>query len=479
MLQGDVTLLVFDFCRPDASDPWDKTSYNWWHQLVHVCQRWRQLIFASPHTLKLQLLCSCNTPVRKKLDSWPQIPIAINDKIGYELTPTQEDNLLAAFEHSNHIYSVTLRLQRSQMEKVVMIMQKSFPMLTHLHLSSSSLYWQNPPILPLGFLCGYAPHVQEITLSGLFWPATFVPSTSGLVKLHLFCLPNPYPSPEEMIKGLSAMTRLESLTIDFERTSSYNKQTQTQSLVAPVVLPSLIQFQFQGHHLYLEDLISKLDTPQLFNLTIEIFYVGSKFNNCQVPKLVQFIKGLKQAQFTHANINIVTDNVNMVTIYLNNAWVEKGYPSHLILKVHHCDLSSQYFVLIWQLLLTAHLLLQAATIISTTHHLSIVTYQTPRKYRPKDKIHDTEFLGLLHPFLAIKTLHIGKQLTKLLFPAPTKSAYKLIQVTQALPALHLLNLEGLSLTSVKRLQSNFKQQLIDHPLTIVENQEEFERLKVL
>jgi hypothetical protein len=63
LLSGDVLLEIFDFCQkhrvsryaaiPEAV--WD------WHILVHVCQRWRQVVFASPLRLNLRILCTRNS----------------------------------------------------------------------------------------------------------------------------------------------------------------------------------------------------------------------------------------------------------------------------------------------------------------------------------------------------------------------------------------------------------------------------------
>ncbi|KAH9968522.1 hypothetical protein BGW80DRAFT_1337992, partial [Lactifluus volemus] len=40
-----------------ATGPWK------WHRLVHVCRRWRHIIFDSPRSLDLQLFCTYGTPV--------------------------------------------------------------------------------------------------------------------------------------------------------------------------------------------------------------------------------------------------------------------------------------------------------------------------------------------------------------------------------------------------------------------------------
>jgi len=52
-----------------------------WYALVHVCQRWRNLIFALPRRLNLRLVCMSKTPVKKVLDIWPTFPIVLHDWI--------------------------------------------------------------------------------------------------------------------------------------------------------------------------------------------------------------------------------------------------------------------------------------------------------------------------------------------------------------------------------------------------------------
>jgi len=50
-----------------------------WITLVHVCQRWRNVVFVSSHRLNLRLMCTGDRPVRKMLDIWPALPISLFD----------------------------------------------------------------------------------------------------------------------------------------------------------------------------------------------------------------------------------------------------------------------------------------------------------------------------------------------------------------------------------------------------------------
>ena len=66
MLPDEVLLEIFDFYRKIPVYYSIRPVWTW-HLLVHVCRRWRQIIFESPHRLDLQILCTEKTPVRQNL----------------------------------------------------------------------------------------------------------------------------------------------------------------------------------------------------------------------------------------------------------------------------------------------------------------------------------------------------------------------------------------------------------------------------
>ncbi len=205
MFPGELLLHVFDFCCLEVSGTQDKNFYNWWHGLVHVCKRWRQLIFTSQHHFNLQLLFPRKTPARENLDCWPRLPIAINVR---SLNPTQKANLNTAFKHSDHVSSLTLSLMERQLAKVVKVMLKPFPALTHLQMKVFDVW--NARSLPSGFLGGPTSSLQELHLSGISPPAplSILLLTNDLVDLHLRNLPvTDHVSPQAMVAGPHNDTR--------------------------------------------------------------------------------------------------------------------------------------------------------------------------------------------------------------------------------------------------------------------------------
>jgi hypothetical protein len=241
MLPDDVLLEIFDQCRQDP-------DFNWFfvwgpNGLVHVCQRWRRLVFGSPRRLDLQLPCTYGTPLRKNLSCWPPIPITIHFGDNKCLSLGDEDSLFAAFEHPGRIRQVHLRLMNPLLSQVFMAMRQQFPVLTHLTLEW--LYYQRPPSLPSGFLGGSAPCLQYLHLEGTPLPElpTLLSSTSDIVHLYLNDILS--ISSELMVLYLAELPRLEFLHIQFKSGTS----RPDRRLLPPItrnLLPALSSFEFWG-----------------------------------------------------------------------------------------------------------------------------------------------------------------------------------------------------------------------------------------
>src|SRR6266436_3302521 len=178
-----------------------KTKVEVWHSLVHVCRRWRNVVFGSPSHLNLRLVCTAKTPARDTLDVWPALPLLIRGDISVR---SGVDDIIVALGRSNHVCQVDLeRISDRQLDKVLAAMQVPFPQLTRLHITSNS---ETPPAIPDSFLGGSAPHLRSFELDGIPFP--------GLPKLHLsaihlahlglFNIPHSgYISPEAMAALLS------------------------------------------------------------------------------------------------------------------------------------------------------------------------------------------------------------------------------------------------------------------------------------
>ena len=71
MLPDDALLAIFYFYvkAPDDLSLASKEEIEVWQTLVHVCQRWRNLVLGSPRRLNLRLVGTYRTPARTRLMS--------------------------------------------------------------------------------------------------------------------------------------------------------------------------------------------------------------------------------------------------------------------------------------------------------------------------------------------------------------------------------------------------------------------------
>ncbi|KAH9952990.1 hypothetical protein BGW80DRAFT_552913 [Lactifluus volemus] len=240
-LPDDVLLEIFEFCLLDTVD-----RAGAWPKLVHVCRRWRYIVFTSPLRLNLRLLCTNKTPVRKTMEVWPPLPIEIQY---FSVDLRVEDNVIAALEHPNRVHSIFLGGISIPLERLFAVMQEPFPAMEAL-----TLQVEGPggtvPALPKTFLGGSAPHLRSLTLDGTPFPALprLLLSSNYLVDLTLDRIPqNGYISPEMMAGSLSALTRLMNLFIKFvSPTSRPDPITRHPPPLTRAVLPALINFYFCG-----------------------------------------------------------------------------------------------------------------------------------------------------------------------------------------------------------------------------------------
>ena len=219
VLSDNVLLEIFDCCRKGG----DLSPFHiWeWHSLVHVCRRWRQIIFASLRCLHLQLLCTQSTPSRKILDFWPTIPIVFQCWNVFECN--DEDNVIAVLEHPDRVSRIKLIIHELQLGKIATLTQKPFPVLTHLFISS---HCGMGAAVPDEFLGGSAPSLQQLDVCDVLYPElqSLLLSASNLVNLSLRNIPRTgYISPEAMVSLVTFSTKLEMLHIDFSARISYPK----------------------------------------------------------------------------------------------------------------------------------------------------------------------------------------------------------------------------------------------------------------
>ena len=441
-LPDDVLLEVFNSYGYDDDDQYGEKREMAWQTLVHVCRRWRCIVFGSPRHLNLQLVCTTRTPARDMLYVWPALPLIVV----FHGDTRRMDDIIAALECTDRVCRITLDIVRSlDFEMFLAAMQQPFPELTHLTL------WSDEAVVPDSFLGGSAPRLESLKLVGVPFPglSKLLLSATHLVNLYLYNIPHSgYISPDRMVAVLSTLTSLEDLLLSFEsypERASRRPPPNTRS-----VIPVLTYFLFNGVSEYLDDLVACIDAPQLNRMLITFFY-DIVFDT---PQLVRFIshtpmsKALEKAFITFqdraARISFLsqTSRDGMFYVEILCGGLDLQVPS--LEQVCTSCLPPLYML--------------------EDLHLHEDSYSPPDW---KDSIENRQWLELFRSFLTVKNLYLSANFASRIAPA----LQELIEgrTTDVLPALQNIFLKGLG--SSGSVQESIGQlvatrQVANHPISI-------------
>jgi hypothetical protein len=361
--------------------------------------------------------------VRDKLDIWPAFPLLIQGTI----SPSVVDNILAVLERHDRVSMMDLTYFRTtpDVEKVWAAMQVPFPELTVLRLWSSDL---KAPIIPDSFLGGSSPCLQEILLKAVPFPGLpkLLLSATHLTDIHLGDITRSgYISPETMVTCLSALTSLERLSLGFLLPSLPDWESRHPPSPTRSILPALTGIQFNGTAEYLEDLVACIDAPQLNSL-----FISSLINQSDlgVSQLAQFVSRTPMFKtLDEARVGFCGDAVRL-TLSSPTSGFEQ-------LKIQFsCEESDE------QLSTLARVWTSFSPLLSTLDNLFIYEVEYLQPHWQSD-IESSQWLELLRPFTAVKSLHVSEEFVLGITAALLELLWE--RVTEVLPALQNLFLEGL------------------------------------
>ena len=415
VLPDDVLLDIFDYCL-DQPRILYLDRIKTWQRLVHVCGRWRDIIFQSPRRLDLQILCTVRTPVRK-IGIWPALPLTV--LVGYCPPSWNTENIISAFGHRDRIHRLSIGSPSSSLlESLLIIMQEPLSALTSLNLS---LYGRvaSSTRIPDSFLGGSTPHLRYLSLDNVSFPAlpALLSSATNLVTLSLQNVPHSgYISPEAMITSLSLLTRLESLKLIFQSSrAGPDGESKHFPLPTRVVLPVLTWFEFRGVSDYLEVLVARIHAPLLNYFEITFFYqpiFHTSYLSQFISRIPKF-RALREARvvFSGGDMSV---RVPSPTQTLGQTVLTVGI-SHKIPKWWPSSVAQLYTSILPPFLTVEHLYMRLP----------------PAHWQLTE---DSEWLDLLHPFAAVKNLYLTKKIGLHIAPALQELASGK-RVTEELPAL--------------------------------------------
>jgi len=458
-LPDNVLLDTFEFClgKDDPDLVFDKHDHDYdeWQTLVHVCCRWRWIVFTSPRRLDLKLYCTRQRSVNSKtLGIWPELPIVIDA----ENMRSQEDatNVIGALRQHNRVCKIHYNNGHFQdlLLKEFAAIDEPFPALTSLVLVS---FGHNAPVLPDSFLGGSAPRLRSLVLDGIPYPSigNLLSSTTNLVRLDLWNIPHSgYISPETIVPCLSMLPRLGELLLSFRHPRSpARRASRHPPPLTRVVFPSLTYLQFRGDIEYLEDILSQIETP-ILDQSYFHFFNRLVFD---APLLGHFIRRTE---------TFMTIHTARVEFYNLAVWVTFSAQEMANNDFRTLTLSISCKPLDWQLSALPQVLNSFLSSLSTLESLEIAV---SREYW-QDEIEDIQWREFLHPFASVKEISLKyKASVRLVAPALRGLAGE--RATEVLPALQNLSLTTSGWSPSGPLKEAIEEfiatrQLSGHPVTV-------------
>jgi hypothetical protein len=412
VLDDDSLLNIFYLYRPfflgEDGDDYERQDGGkvlwiqgrWWYRLAHVCQRWRNLTLGSASFLRLSLVCTNGTPVKKMLAHSPPLPLTIDYRRDYHgMTVEDKEGILLALEQRHRVRHLRLLLPVWNLRRLVMVIDEEFPILEYLIMyhpvkDSTVTALMLPETLQ-------APNLHHLMLDGFACPirSRLHPTAASLVTLFLAIThKSAYFQPNVLLQWISFMPQLENLQIVF-RVPVPNRDVERQLTHIPVTthitLPNLRLFWFRGVSAYLEAVICRITTPRLDNLQIHL----SKQLTFSVPHLPQFMNTAENLRF-HSAMIMFSGKEIYVRMYSREA---DAYAFVVRVDCWHLDLQVSSVAQISNVL---------SQVFSPVEHLTLRHMVHGRSSEEHNNVDRIEWRKLFRSFSNVKTLGVEDELVE-------------------------------------------------------------------
>jgi hypothetical protein len=186
-LPDEILLEIFDYYRQSFEHEFDPQLWHrksGWFNLVHVCQKWRRIVLASPSRLHLRLHFTERSPPVTLLTHLTFLPVII-DYYTEDWDSSMKDHMLSGFKYPDRVCEIRLEGSDAGFDALTSAMDCPFPALEYLEFNFE---YTTELEFPATFLRYSAPRLQRLELSGM--SLTSLPEllsyTTALVYLSLY-----------------------------------------------------------------------------------------------------------------------------------------------------------------------------------------------------------------------------------------------------------------------------------------------------
>lgn len=109
-LPDEILLEIFDLCRLADLSHWNHERR--WCTLLHICRRWRYIMFESASRLKLRLQCDSHTATETMLIHSPPLPLILEPTYFDYMDLKSKKKVLDGLGQSDRVFSIIRRRQQ-------------------------------------------------------------------------------------------------------------------------------------------------------------------------------------------------------------------------------------------------------------------------------------------------------------------------------------------------------------------------------
>ena len=345
----------------------------------------------------MHIVCTRGTPKADMLDHLPTVPLLL-EYLNNDTLPEQDELwIYHILRLPDRVRYISLNLPPSTLDKIVVLMDKHFPVLEDLSLLFTATVQNSHPLtLPKAFL---APNLRRLTLPGISPPRRLwvLTSTISLVTLNLSNIQiSSYVHPRLLVARLRSLPQLENLFLEFytplPRPSTERELLGEQG--APVTLPSLKMLQFKGVGAYLESLVAQIRAPLLERLWITLFNQIA----FALPHLSYLINITKAFKLPGAVVGFDLKEVYLTTVHDDSSGWGEPFSLRVICKPFD-----------WQIDCAAQICHAFIPALSCVEQLTLY-YKRWNELQNGEAVYSATWHDLLRSFLSVQRLCIDNLL---------------------------------------------------------------------